>query len=47
MARAEAALSRPVKSRLKAGKPGLLLTPGGHGTDGFYIALLGRRPVAS
>ena len=43
-ARAAGGLSRPVKNRLKAGKPGLLLTPGKHGTDGFYIALLARRP---
>ncbi len=42
-ARAGAVLSRPVQSRFKAGKPGLLLTPATHGTDGFYIALLTRR----
>jgi 16S rRNA (cytosine967-C5)-methyltransferase len=41
--RAAKALSRLVKSRLKAGRPGLLLTPASHGTDGFYIALLSRR----
>ena len=43
--RAAKVLSRPVKNRQKAGRPGLLLTPGAHGTDGFYIALLGRRPL--
>jgi 16S rRNA (cytosine967-C5)-methyltransferase len=42
-ARAEGVLSRPVQSRLKVGKPGLLLTPAKHGTDGFYIALLARK----
>jgi 16S rRNA (cytosine967-C5)-methyltransferase len=42
-ARAANVLSQPVRSRLKAGKPGLLLTPATNGTDGFYIALLGRR----
>ncbi len=41
-ARAAAALSRPVENRLAPGKPGLLLTPAQHNTDGFYIALLGR-----
>ena len=44
-ARAEGVLSRPVQSRHKAGKPGLLLTPAKHGTDGFYIALLERKPA--
>jgi 16S rRNA (cytosine967-C5)-methyltransferase len=37
--RAEKALSRPVTGEARA-KPGLLLTPARHGTDGFYIALL-------
>jgi 16S rRNA (cytosine967-C5)-methyltransferase len=44
-ARAANALSRPIQSRLQAGKPGLLLTPARHGTDGFYIALLARQPL--
>ena len=44
-ARAEGMLSPPhPKSRLQAGKPGLLLTPAQHETDGFYIALLARQP---
>jgi 16S rRNA (cytosine967-C5)-methyltransferase len=42
--RARAVLSRPIQSRLPAGKPGLLLTPARHATDGFYIALLARQP---
>jgi 16S rRNA (cytosine967-C5)-methyltransferase len=41
-ARAAGALSRPLQSRLPPGSLGLLLTPARHGTDGFYIALLGR-----
>ncbi len=41
-ARAAAALSRPIQNRLPPGRPGLLLTPAQHETDGFYIALLGR-----
>ena len=45
VARAVATLSRPIESRLKAGKPGLLLTPAKHGTDGFHVALLGRRQL--
>ncbi len=40
-ARAASTLSQPIQNRLPAGKPGLLLTPAKHGTDGFYIALLG------
>ena len=40
--RAAAVLARPVGNRLPPGKPGLLLTPARHGTDGFYIALLQR-----
>ena len=43
-ARAASILSRPPKSRLKPGKPGLLLTPAQHKTDGFYVALLARQP---
>ncbi len=42
-ARTGSVLSLPVQSRLKAGKPGLLLTPAKHGTDGFYIALMARK----
>ena len=42
-ARAEGVLSQPIQSRLAAGKPGLLLTPAQHKTDGFYIALLVRK----
>ena len=42
--RARTVLSRPIRSRLPAGKPGLLLTPARHATDGFYIALLARQP---
>ncbi|MGO9363762.1 MAG: RsmB/NOP family class I SAM-dependent RNA methyltransferase, partial [Rhodomicrobium sp.] len=41
--RAARILTRPVKNRLAPGKPGLLLTPAWHETDGFYIALLGKR----
>ncbi len=41
-ARAESALSRPTPNRLNPEKPGLLLTPAHHDTDGFYIALLAR-----
>jgi 16S rRNA (cytosine967-C5)-methyltransferase len=41
-ARAASALSRPLQSCLPPESPGLLLTPARHGTDGFYIALLGR-----
>jgi 16S rRNA (cytosine967-C5)-methyltransferase len=41
-ARAANALSRPFQSCLPAESLGLLLTPAQHGTDGFYIALLGR-----
>ena len=33
--RASAVLSRPIQSRLPAGKPGLLLTPARHATDGL------------
>ncbi|MGO9174493.1 MAG: RsmB/NOP family class I SAM-dependent RNA methyltransferase [Rhodomicrobium sp.] len=40
--RAAAALSRPIQNRLPPGRPGLLLTPARHETDGFYIALLRR-----
>ena len=43
--RAAKALSRPVTGSVNHNKPGLLLTPGQHGTDGFYIALL-RKGVA-
>ena len=43
--RAEKVLSRRVTGRANHNKPGLLLTPGQHGTDGFYIALL-RKGVA-
>ncbi len=43
-ARANGVLSRPIQNRLPPGKPGLLLTPARHGTDGFYIALLARKP---
>ncbi len=42
--RARAVLSRPIQTRLPGGKPGLLLTPARHATDGFYIALLARQP---
>lgn len=38
--RAAEVLSKPLKSRLPSGKPGLLLTPAQHATDGFYIALV-------
>ncbi|MGO9547678.1 MAG: RsmB/NOP family class I SAM-dependent RNA methyltransferase [Rhodomicrobium sp.] len=41
-ARADTVLSRTVENRLAPGKPGLLLTPATHSTDGFYISLLGR-----
>jgi 16S rRNA (cytosine967-C5)-methyltransferase len=41
-ARAASALSRPLQNRLPPESLGLLLTPARHGTDGFYIALLGR-----
>jgi 16S rRNA (cytosine967-C5)-methyltransferase len=40
--RAAAALSRPIPNSLPPGRPGLLLTPARHETDGFYIALLSR-----
>jgi 16S rRNA (cytosine967-C5)-methyltransferase len=38
--RAEKVLSRPLRGRGDAA--GLILTPAQHGTDGFYIALLGK-----
>ncbi len=38
--RATKILSRPVTGGSDHNKPGLLLTPAQHGTDGFYIALL-------
>ncbi len=41
--RAARTLTRPLKNRLAPGTPGLLLTPAWHETDGFYIALLGKR----
>ncbi len=41
-ARAAGTLTRPIKNRLLPAKPGLLLTPASHETDGFYIALLHR-----
>ncbi len=41
--RAASILTRPIKYRLPPGKPGLLLTPAWHETDGFYIALLGKK----
>jgi 16S rRNA (cytosine967-C5)-methyltransferase len=40
--RAASSLSRPLQSHLRPESPGLLLTPAQHGTDGFYIAILGR-----
>ena len=43
-ARAATLLSRPVQNCLSPEKPGLLLTPARHRTDGFYIALLARAP---
>jgi 16S rRNA (cytosine967-C5)-methyltransferase len=39
---AASALSRPIQSRHPPESLGLLLTPLRHGTDGFYMALLGR-----
>ena len=41
--RAARILSRPIKNHLPPGKPGLLLTPAWHETDGFYIALLSKK----
>jgi len=41
-ARAASTLTRPIENRLLPAKPGLLLTPAMHETDGFYIALLHR-----
>jgi 16S rRNA (cytosine967-C5)-methyltransferase len=40
--RAASTLSRSPQNALPPERPGLLLTPARHGTDGFYIALLAR-----
>ncbi len=36
------AISKPLANAAPSGKPGILLTPAQHGTDGFYIVLLTR-----